>query len=34
MYPGQNKYARNKANSKKGIKISNQIKFEIEDLLD
>ena len=34
MYPGQNKYARNKANSKKGIKISNQIKFEIKDLLD
>ena len=34
MYPGQNKYARNKANSKKGIKISNQIKFEIKELLD
>ena len=34
MYPGQNKYARNKANSKKGIKISNQIKFEIKELMD
>ena len=34
MYPGQNKYARNRVNSKKRIKISNQIRIEMKELLD
>tara|TARA_Y100001980_G_C14553440_1_gene338741 strand:- start:2622 stop:3626 length:1005 start_codon:yes stop_codon:yes gene_type:complete len=33
LYPGENKYLRNKINSKKNINISNKIKIEIDKLL-
>ena len=33
LYPGENKYLRNKINSKKNIDISNKIKIEIDKLL-